>query len=57
VLELQAMRRRGQARDSDADILARLTRIPGLVWVAMFLLITLVTLAAGASWLLDPRAA
>ncbi|MDT4962481.1 MAG: hypothetical protein QOF87_2128, partial [Pseudonocardiales bacterium] len=32
-------------------------RIPGLVWVAVFLLITLVTLAAGASWLLDPRAA
>jgi hypothetical protein len=57
VLELQAMRRRGRARDSDADILARLTRIPGLVWVAVFLLITLVTLAAGASWLLDPRAA
>lgn len=52
VVELQAMRRRGRARDSDADILARLTRIPGLVWVALFLLVTLVTLAAGASWLL-----
>lgn len=53
VFELQAMRRRGRARDSDADVLARLTRIPGLLWVAIFLLITLATLAAGASWLLD----
>jgi hypothetical protein len=53
VLELQAMRRRGRARDSDADILARLTRIPGLVWVTMFLFVSLVSLAAGASWLLD----
>lgn len=57
VLELQVMRRRARARDSDADILARLTRIPGLVWVALFLLITLVTLATGASWLVGSVAA
>jgi hypothetical protein len=53
VLELQAMRRRGRARDSDADVLARLTRIPGLLWVAVFLLVTLAALGAGANWLLD----
>ena len=53
VLELQAARRHGRARDSDADILARLTRVPGLIWVAVFLLITLAALAAGAHWLLD----
>jgi hypothetical protein len=48
VLELHAARRRGRARDSDADILARLTRIPGLVWVAVFLLTALAALVIGA---------
>ena len=37
VLELQRQRRRGRARDSDADLLARLTPLPGLAWVGIFL--------------------
>ena len=35
VLELQGERRRGRARTSDADLLARLTHVPGIVWVAV----------------------
>ncbi|WP_343061350.1 M50 family metallopeptidase [Nocardioides luti] len=52
VLELQAQRRRGRARTSDADTLARLTRVPGLVWVGVFLLVTVGCLVLGAGWLL-----
>ena len=51
VLELQGARRRGRARDSDADLLARLTRLPGLVWVGLFLVVTLGSLLVGARWL------
>ena len=51
VLELQSMRRRGRARTSDADQLARLTRVPGLVWVGIFLVVTLGCLALGGTWL------
>jgi hypothetical protein len=40
VVELQVKRRRGQAPDSDADQLARLTRLPGLFWVSVFFLVT-----------------
>lgn len=53
VVELQRTRARGRGRDSDADVLARLTRIPGLVWVGVFLLVTLGALAAGGALLLD----
>ena len=55
VLELQSLRRRGQARTSDADQLARLTRIPGLVWVGVFLAVTVGCLVLGAGWLLGLR--
>ena len=51
VLELQQERRRGRARNSDADLLARLTRLPGIVWVALFLLVTVGCLVAGGLWL------
>ena len=51
VLELQRSRRRGAARDSDADLLARLTGIPGVIWVGLFLVMTVATLALGARWL------
>jgi hypothetical protein len=54
VLELQQSRRRGRARDSDADTLARLTRVPGLVWVLVFLVMTLACLAVGGRWLWTP---
>jgi hypothetical protein len=53
VLELQGQRRRGRARDSDADLLARLTPLPGIVWVGFFLLVTGAALVVGAGWLLD----
>jgi hypothetical protein len=47
VFELQQARRRGRARDSDADTLARLTGVPGLVWVGLFLVVTLGALVLG----------
>jgi hypothetical protein len=56
VLELQRERWRGRARNSDADVLARLTRVPGVAWVLVFLGVTGGTLALGASWLLGPSA-
>jgi hypothetical protein len=53
VLELQAKRRRrGGAPDSDADQLARLTGLPGLVWVGVFLLVDAAALVQGTRWLL-----
>ncbi|MFJ6381824.1 M50 family metallopeptidase [Kitasatospora sp. NPDC092039] len=54
VLELQHQRRIGWARDSDADQLARLTHVPALAWVTVFLLVALACLALGAAWLLQP---
>jgi hypothetical protein len=57
VLELQRSRRRGAARTSDADQLAALTHLPGLVWVGVFLVLCLAALAIGGFWLLGgPRA-
>jgi hypothetical protein len=50
--ELQRKRRRGWARDSDADQLARLTGAPGWLWVGMFFFINLGSLALAAAWLL-----
>ncbi|MGA9873353.1 MAG: M50 family metallopeptidase [Rhodococcus sp. (in: high G+C Gram-positive bacteria)] len=54
VLELQRSRSSGRARDSDADQLARLTFLPGIVWVGLFLLVTLGCLAVGAWRILVP---
>ena len=54
VLELQAVRWRRGARGSDADQLARLTRVPALVWVGLFLVATLGSLGLGGWLLLDP---
>jgi hypothetical protein len=51
VLELQRSRRRRGAPDSDADQLARLTRVPAIVWVGVFLLVDLGALVLGGSWL------
>jgi len=56
VLELQTHRRAGRARTSDADVLARLTGLPGLFWVAVFLAATLGALVLGAGWLLTVAA-
>ncbi|WP_369256756.1 M50 family metallopeptidase [Geodermatophilus amargosae] len=52
VLELQRARRRRAAPDSDADQLARLTRLPAVLWVAVFLLVDVAALGLAISWLL-----
>jgi Peptidase M50B-like len=51
IAELQRMRRRGRLPYSDADQLARLTRLPGLFWVGFFLVGTVAALFGGG-WLL-----
>ncbi|WP_296668063.1 M50 family metallopeptidase [Demequina sp.] len=51
VVELSASRRGGRGRGSDADALARLTRVPGAVWVAVFWLVTVASAGLGG-WLL-----
>jgi Peptidase M50B-like len=52
VVELQTARRRRRAPDSDADQLARLTPLPALFWVGLFLVVDLGALGLGARWLL-----
>jgi hypothetical protein len=52
VVELQRARRRHRAPDSDADQLARLTRLPALLWVGVFLVVDVGALVLGGSWLL-----
>jgi hypothetical protein len=51
--ELQRLRFRGRAPDSDADQLAALTRVPGLLWVAVFGVVNLAALALGGYLLLE----
>jgi hypothetical protein len=51
VSELWRERRRLRAPSTDADQLARLTRVPGGVWVGVFGVCTVAALLAGA-WLL-----
>jgi Peptidase M50B-like len=52
VAELQSMRRGGRLRQSDADQLAWVTGVPGLVWVGFFGLATVLVLLVGAASLL-----
>lgn len=52
IAELQRLRRRGYGRNSDADQLARLTGVPGGVWVLLFGLTALAALAVAGYWLL-----
>lgn len=47
VVELHRDRRRRTDRTSDAALLARLTHLPGMVWVGIFWLATLGSLAIG----------
>lgn len=56
VVELQLKRRRGQARDSDADQLGRLTAVPPVLWVLVFGVLTMSCVIAGGLWLLQPLA-
>jgi hypothetical protein len=51
VLELATQGRGSGATLSDADQLARLTRVPALVWVGFFLVATVGALALGARWM------
>lgn len=51
VVELHGSRRTSAGRTSDADALARSTRVPGLVWVGVFWLVT-VACAVGGAWLM-----
>ena len=48
VFELQTLRSRGRMRDSDPDQLARLTHLPAIFWVGVFLAVNLAALLAGA---------
>ena len=52
VMELQSKRSRGRAPDSDADQLARLTGMPGLMWVFGFGMVAMTALLAGGAFLL-----
>jgi hypothetical protein len=52
VVELQSERRRARGRSSDADVLAKITPLPGIVWVGLMLAANLGCLAAGTSLLL-----
>jgi hypothetical protein len=52
VIELQRERRRGGPRRTDADQLARLTRVPGAVWVMLFGIFAVAALAVSARWLI-----
>lgn len=52
VLELQRARSRGRAPRSDADQLAALTRVPGLLWVALFGVVAVVVLVLAIRWLI-----
>jgi hypothetical protein len=51
VMELHHQRRRGRTHRSDADQLARLTRMPGGAWVVIFGIVALAALAISARWL------
>ncbi len=51
VFELQSQRRRSPSPHSDADQLARLTGVPGTLWVGVFLLVNISVTALGV-WLL-----
>jgi hypothetical protein len=52
VIELVRQRRRGLGRTSDADQLARLTRLPPTAWISVFLLANLAGLVLAVTWLL-----
>lgn len=54
VIELQLQRRRGRGTGSDVDQLARLTRVPAMLWVALFFVLCLTALVGGG-WLLLAR--
>lgn len=56
VLELARQRRRGASHNSDADQLARLTRLPATGWIGLFLVANLAGLVLAVTWLLPGMA-
>ncbi len=54
IAELQGKRRRGRARSSDPDQLARITPVPGTAWVALFAVTAVAALLMGVAGLLPP---
>lgn len=46
VTELPHSRRARRGRESDADLLARLTHVPALIWIAMFAIVAVAALVA-----------
>ncbi|MFK4143899.1 M50 family metallopeptidase [Streptomyces sp. NPDC004065] len=50
--ELQAKRAHGDAGDSDADQLSRLTHVPAGMWLFLFHAVSLCSLMGGGRWLL-----
>jgi hypothetical protein len=52
VAEMHSQRRRGRVRTTDADQLARLTRLPGGAWVAVFAIVCVAALVLGAHLLI-----
>jgi len=54
VFELQQSRFRRQAPNSDADQIARLTRVPAMVYVGFFVIVVLACLAFGVRLMLGP---
>ncbi|HVV09037.1 M50 family metallopeptidase [Amycolatopsis sp.] len=54
LFELQRKRRRGAARDSDIDQLARLTGVPAALWLLIVGVLGLSCLLVGGIWLLEP---
>ncbi|MEV6327083.1 M50 family metallopeptidase [Streptomyces sp. NPDC051909] len=50
--ELQAKRRHGDAGDSDADQLGRLTHVPPTLWLLFFHAVSICALIGGGRWLL-----
>ncbi len=48
VVELQIARRRRRGSTSDADLLARITPLPAVVWVALMFVLTVACAATGA---------
>ena len=55
VMELHHQRRRGRTQRSDADQLARLTRMPGGAWVTIFGIFALAALVVSGLWLVRFR--
>ncbi|MYQ47226.1 M50 family peptidase [Streptomyces sp. SID4985] len=53
--ELQTKRRHGEAGDSDADQLSRLTHVPAALWLFLFHAVSLCSLIGGGGWLLGQR--